>query len=48
MDSMGFTSLNSDIMEKIGSYLLEDKNKTIQKQIMKIKMINYKYFCLVK
>ncbi len=25
------TSLNSDIMEKIGSYLLEDKNKTIHK-----------------
>jgi hypothetical protein len=25
------TSLNSDIMQKIGSYLLEDKNKTIHK-----------------
>jgi hypothetical protein len=25
------TSLNSDIMEKIGSYLLEDQNKTIHK-----------------
>jgi hypothetical protein len=28
---MGFTCLNSDVMEKIGSYLLEDKNKTIHK-----------------
>ena len=32
MDSESFTSLPRDIIiEKIGSYLLEDKNKTIHK-----------------
>ena len=30
-NQLKITSLNSDIMEKIGSYLLEDKNKTIHK-----------------
>ena len=30
-NQLKITSLNSDIMQKIGSYLLEDKNKTIQK-----------------
>ena len=30
-NQLKITSLNSDIMQKIGSYLLEDKNKTIHK-----------------
>ena len=30
-NQLKITSLNSDIMQKIGSYLLEDKNKSIHK-----------------
>jgi 23S rRNA maturation-related 3'-5' exoribonuclease YhaM len=42
------SDLLSDIMEKIGSYLLEDKNKTIHKIFKTDQIMIYKYFCLVR
>ena len=45
---MKLSDIPSDVMEQLGSYLLEDKKKTIHHCFMRRKMIIYKYYYLVK